>query len=61
MTRTIATQAATLALAALMAFSMLAGTNALTGHQYRVAATAQARMVASNAHVGVPGQRLAQI
>jgi hypothetical protein len=65
MTKTAATQVVAIALAALMAFSMLAGTNALAGHQYRVAAAAQtqsqARVVASNAHVVLVGQRVAQL
>ena len=38
MTRTFATQAAPIALAALLTGAMLFATNALAGHQYRVAA-----------------------
>ncbi|MEP6501981.1 MAG: hypothetical protein ABJD97_01520 [Betaproteobacteria bacterium] len=38
MNRTLATQATPFALAALLTLAMLAGTNALAGHQYRVAA-----------------------
>ncbi len=63
-TRTAATtQFLTLALATLMALTMLAGTNALAGHQYRVAASAQphGNVVASSAHLVVLGQRVAQL
>ncbi len=60
-----ATQAVALALAALMGVSMLAGTNALAAHQYRVAAAAraqpQARVVASNARLVAFGQRVATL
>jgi hypothetical protein len=41
MTRTFAHQAAPIALAALLTAAMLFATNALAGHQYRVAAAAQ--------------------
>jgi hypothetical protein len=63
MTKTTATQVAPLALAALMTLAMLAGTNALAGHQYRVAANqaVQAQVLALNAqHVVVIGHRVAQ-
>ena len=41
MTKTFATQAAPIALAALLTSAMLFATNALAGHQYRVAVAAQ--------------------
>ena len=41
MTRTFAHQAAPIALAALLTTAMLFATNALAGHQYRVAAAQQ--------------------
>ena len=50
MTRTLATQATPFALAALLTLAMLAGTNALAGHQYRVAAAQErAQAVAMDA------------
>ncbi len=61
-TASAATHAITLALAALMALSTIAATNALAGHQYRVAAGPQAHgnVVASGAHLVVLGQLVAQ-
>ena len=63
MTRTLATQATPFALAVLLTLAMLAGTNALAGHQYRVAAAAQERsqvVVAMDVqHVVVIGHRSA--
>lgn len=41
MTKTFASHAAPIALAALLTSAMLFATNALAGHQYRVAAAAQ--------------------
>ncbi len=65
MTKTTTAHVVTAALAVLMALSMLAGTNALASHQYRVAANAHAqaqeRVVASTAHLVVLGQRVAQL
>jgi hypothetical protein len=56
MTRTIASQAVKLALAAIATFTLFAGTNALAAHQYRVAAAAQPTTVAVQ-HVTVIGHR----
>jgi len=56
MTATFASQAAKLALAALVTLGLFAGTNALAGHQYRVAAAAQPTTVAVQ-HVTVIGHR----
>ncbi|MCK9685291.1 hypothetical protein [Scleromatobacter humisilvae] len=42
MTKTFAHQAAPIAVAALLTTAMLLATNALAGHQYRVAALSQA-------------------
>jgi hypothetical protein len=59
MTKTFAHQAAPIALAALLATAMLFATNALAGHQYRVAAARQsAQVVAMNVqHVTIVGRR----
>ena len=60
MTRTFAHQAAPIALAALLTTAMLFATNALAGHQYRVAAAAQqpAQVVAMDVqHVTIAGRR----
>jgi hypothetical protein len=46
MTPTIASRTAKLVLAALATLCLFAGTNALAGHQYRVAAQAQPTAVA---------------
>ena len=62
MTKTFAHQAAPIALAALLTTAMLFATNALAGHQYRVAAAAQepARAVAMDVqHVTIVGHRIA--
>jgi hypothetical protein len=63
MTKTAATQVALFALAALTALAMLAGTNALAGHQYRVAAAAmaQAQVQTVAADSRDAGQRVAQL
>ena len=61
MTKTFAAQAAPIALAALLTTAMLLATNALAGHQYRVAATAQerAQVVAMDVqHVTIVGHRV---
>ena len=62
MTKT-ATQVTLFALAALTTLAMLAGTNALAGHQYRVAAAAMAQApvqtVAADSRGA--GQRVAQL
>jgi hypothetical protein len=62
MTKTLAHQAAPLALAALLTTAMLLATNALAGHQYRVAAAqTQAQAVAMAVqHVTIVGHRLAR-
>jgi hypothetical protein len=52
----IATQATKLVLAALATLALFAGTNALAGHEYRVAAAAQTTTVAVQ-HVTVIGHR----
>ena len=59
MTKTFAHQAAPIALAALLTTAMLFATNALAGHQYRVAAAQQpAQAVAMDVqHVTIVGQR----
>ena len=58
MTRTIAAKTTTIALASLLTLAMLAGTNALAGHQYRVAAAAQPVAVAVEVQrVTIVGQR----
>ncbi len=61
MTRTFATQATPFALAALLTLAMLAATNALAGHQYRVAVTQErAQAVTMDIqHVQVIGPRVA--
>jgi hypothetical protein len=67
MNRTLATPAAPLALAALLTLAMLAGTNALAGHQYRVAAAAAASprtaepVAMEVQRVVIVGRRIAQI
>jgi hypothetical protein len=64
MTRTFAHQAAPIALAALLTTAMLFATNALAGHQYRVAAAAQqsAQVVATDVqHVTIVGRRVARV
>jgi hypothetical protein len=64
MTRTFATYAAPIALAALLTAAMLLATNALAGHQYRVAAAAQgqAQVVAMDVQrVVVVGHRVAPV
>ena len=62
MTKTFAHQAAPIALAALLTTAMLFATNALAGHQYRVAAAQQATQVAAMdvQHVTIVGHRLAR-
>ncbi len=62
MTRTFAQQAAPIALATLLTTAMLFATNALAGHQYRVAAAQQpAQAVATDVqHVPIVGQRRAR-
>ena len=65
MTKTLAARTAPIALAALLTTAMLASTNALAGHQYRVSAAAQDRatVVASAVpvqHVTIVGHRLAR-
>lgn len=63
MTKTFAARIATAALAALLAGTMFLATNALAGHQYRVAAAAQAnRQVTAIAvqRVTVAGHRIAR-
>ena len=61
MTKTFAHQAAPIALAALLTTAMLLATNALAGHQYRVAAISQAsstQIVATDVqHVTIVGHR----
>ena len=62
MTKTFAAQAAPIALAALLTTAMLFATNALAGHQYRVAAaaTAATQVVAMDVqHVTIVGRRAA--
>ncbi len=64
MTKTFATQAAPIALAALLTTGMLFATNALAGYQYRVAATAQgqAQVVAMDVRqVVIVGHRVAPV
>jgi mannose/fructose/N-acetylgalactosamine-specific phosphotransferase system component IIC len=64
MTKTFATQAAPIALAALLTTAMLFATNALAGHQYRVAARAQdqAQVVAMDVQqVVIVGHRVARV
>jgi hypothetical protein len=56
MTRTLASHAAKLALAALTTLAVFAGTNALAAHQFRVAAAAQPTQVAVQ-HVTIVGHR----
>ena len=59
MTKTFAAHAAPIALAALLTTAMLLATNALAGHQYRVASTAQAQVVAMDVqHVTIVGHRV---
>jgi hypothetical protein len=60
MTRTFASQAAPIALAALLTTAMLFATNALASHQYRVATAAQERVqtvVMDMQHVTIAGHR----
>ena len=61
MTKTFAHQAAPIALAALLTTAMLLATNALAGHQYRVAALSQGsstQVVAMDVqHVTIVGRR----
>ena len=62
MTKTFAHQVAPIALAALLTTAMLLATNALAGHQYRVASAArqQAQVVAMDVqHVTIVGRRAA--
>ena len=63
MTKTFATQAAPIALAALLSTALLLATNALAGHQYRVAVeahqTAQLFASADVQRVVVVGHRRA--
>jgi hypothetical protein len=62
MTKTFATQAAPIALAALLTTGMLFATNALAGHQYRVACAShdQAQAVAMDVQqVVIVGHRVA--
>ena len=61
MTKTFAAQVAPIALAALLTTAMLFATNALAGHQYRVAAAQQpAQVLAMDVqHVTVVGHRRA--
>ncbi len=63
MTRTFASQAAPIALAALLTTAMLFATNALASHQYRVASAVQetTQTVAMDVqHVTVVGHRSAR-
>ena len=63
MTKTFAAHAAPIALAALLTSAMLFATNALAGHQYRVAVAATASMpvVAMDLqHVTIVGHRIAR-
>ena len=65
MTKTFAARTAPIALAALLTTAMLASTNALAAHQYRVSVAAQDRttVVASVVpvqHVTIVGHRLAR-
>jgi hypothetical protein len=63
MTKTFAAHAAPFALAALLTTAMLFATNALAGHQYRVASIAQerAQVVAMDVqHVTIVGHRVAR-
>jgi hypothetical protein len=57
MTKTFAHQAATIALAALLTSAMLLATNALAGHQYRVAASASQVVAMDVQHVTIVGHR----
>jgi len=57
MTKTFATQAAPIALAALLTSAMLFATNALASHQYRVAA-AQQQTLAQTQAVAMDVQRV---
>ena len=63
MTKTFAARTAPIALAALLTTAMLLATNALAGHQYRVAAAQPWTQVASLdvQHVSVVGQRAARV
>ena len=67
MTKTFAARTAPIALAALLTTAMLFATNALAGHQYRVAAAAhdstqeRTQAVAMDVqHVTIVGRRLAR-
>ena len=62
MTKTFAARTAPIALAALLTAAMLLATNALAGHQYRVAAAQQWTQVAvlDVQHVTIVGQRSAR-
>jgi len=60
----IATRAFTVAFAALAALATISGTNALAGHEYRVAAAAQSAQpyaVASTQSVIIVGYRSTQL
>ncbi len=62
MTKTFAHQAAPIALAALLTTAMLFATNALAGHQYRVAAASPSQVVAMEVqHVTIVGHRIARV
>ena len=63
MTKTLAARIAPAALAALLTGTMFLATNALAGHQYRVAATAQATQVTAIdvQTVTIVGHRTARI
>ena len=62
MTRSFAHQAAPIALAALLTTAMLFATNALAGHQYRVAAAHEQTQAVTLAvqHVTIVGHRIAR-
>jgi hypothetical protein len=63
MTKSFAARTAPVALAALLTTAMLLATNALAGHQYRVAAAAreQTQVVAMDVqHVTLVGHRVAR-
>ena len=64
MTKTFTTQAAPIAIAALLTTAMLFATNALASHQYRVAAAHPATMTQAVAmdvqHVTIVGHRSAR-
>jgi hypothetical protein len=62
MTKTFAARTAPVVLATLLTTAMLLATNALAGHQYRVAAALQATQVAALdvQHVTIVGRRSAR-